>query len=50
MISTQASTSAPCSFIRRAIIRPMSPEPRITTRLPGMYPSRFTKRWAVPAE
>ena len=44
MISTQASTFAPCRVIRRAMISPMSPEPRITTRFPGMKPSRFTKR------
>ena len=31
------------------IIKPISPEPRITTRRPGIRPSRLTKRWAVPA-
>ncbi len=31
------------------MIRPMSPEPTITTRLPGMQPSMFTRRWARPA-
>ena len=35
--------------MRRAMMRPMSPEPRITTRLPGMIPSMFTSRCAVPA-
>ena len=34
--STHASTCAPSSVMRRAIIRPMSPLPRITTRLPTM--------------
>ena len=34
MTSTQASTLAPSSVIRRAMIRPMSPLPRMSTRLP----------------
>ncbi len=34
--STTASTRAPSSASRRAIIKPISPEPRIITRLPIM--------------
>ena len=49
MISTQARTFAPSSVIRRAIIRPISPEPRISTRLPTIKPSQFKSRCAVPA-
>ena len=47
--STHASTFAPWNVMRRAMMRPMSPEPRITTRLPGITPSMFTSRCAVPA-
>ena len=36
MTSMQASTFAPSSVMRRAMMRPMSPEPRMTTRLPTM--------------
>ena len=35
--------------MRRAMMRPMSPEPRMTTSLPGMRPSRLVNFWAVPA-
>ena len=35
--------------MRRAMMSPMSPEPKITTRFPGMRPSRFTSFCAVPA-
>ena len=35
--------------MRRAMISPMSPLPRITTRFPGIQPSMFTYRWAAPA-
>jgi len=47
--STHASTCAPSNVIRRAMMSPMSPEPRITTRRPGIQPSMFTNRCAVPA-
>ena len=33
-----------------AMIRPISPEPKITTFRPGRYPSILTRRCAVPAE
>ena len=36
------STPAPSRVSRRAIISPMSPEPRITQRLAGICPNRFT--------
>ena len=49
MISMHASTFAPWNVRRRAMMRPMSPDPRITTRLPGMMPSMFTRRCTVPA-
>jgi len=49
MISHTASTLAPSNVILRAIIRPMSPEPRITIRFPGINPFIFTNFWAVPA-
>ena len=50
MTSATAWTFAPSNVIRRAMIRPMSPLPRITTSRPGISPSIFTSRWAVPAE
>ena len=50
MISTTFLTFAPSSVIRLAIIRPMSPEPNITTSRPGIRPSMFTNFCAVPAE
>ena len=31
------------------MMSPMSPEPMITARRPGMQPSMFTRRWASPA-
>ena len=49
MTSATAWTLAPSRVMRRAIIRPMSPLPRITTSRPGISPSMFTSRWAVPA-
>ena len=48
-ISTTARTLQPTSVSLRAMIRPMSPEPTITMRFPGMHPSMFTRRWASPA-
>ena len=47
--SATQSTFAPSSVMRRAMIRPMSPLPRITTRRPGRQPSMLTSRCAVPA-
>ena len=41
MISKTAFTWAPSSVIRRAMIIPMSPEPRITTSFPTMVLCRF---------
>ena len=48
-ISTTPFTWAPSQTSRRAMISPMSPEPRMTTSRPGRYPSMFTKRCARPA-
>ena len=50
MISATHCTFAPSRVIRLAMIRPISPDPRITTFLPGIKPSRFTSFCAVPAE
>ena len=47
--STTANTFAPSISILLAMIRPMSPEPSITTLFPGILPSMFVKYWAVPA-
>ena len=38
MISQTHSTFAPSSVMRRAMISPISPEPRMTTRFPGRCP------------
>ena len=40
---------APSKVILRAIIIPISPEPRTTTSRPGIYPSILIYLWAVPA-
>ena len=48
--SATALTSAPSKVIRLAMISPISPDPRITTFFPGIKPSMFTRRCAVPAE
>ncbi len=47
--SHTAFTSAPSSVMRLAMIRPISPEPRITASLPGRHPFWFTSFCAVPA-
>ena len=49
MSSATHATCAPSSVMRRAMMRPMSPDPRITTSLPGRRPSMLTSLWAVPA-
>ena len=49
MSSQTASTFAPSRVIRRAMMRPMSPEPRMTARFPGSSPLRLTNFWAAPA-
>ena len=43
------STCAPSSVRRRAMMRPMSPLPRMTHFFVGRTPSRFVKCCAVPA-
>ena len=48
--SATTCTSAPSRVILLAMIRPISPDPRITTLRPGRYPSMLTRRCAVPAE
>ena len=48
--SCTPTTSAPCDAKRRAMISPMSPDPRITARRPGRHPWRFMKFCALPAE
>ncbi len=47
--SATHSTWAPSKVSRRAMIRPMSPEPRITTRRPTIRFLVFIRFWAVPA-
>ena len=47
--STTARTFAPSRVILLAIMRPMSPEPRMTTLLPGIFPWILVKYCAVPA-
>ena len=42
-------TLAPSRVIRRAMMRPMSPEPRTTTRRPTRRFLVFIRFWAVPA-
>ena len=42
-------TFAPSQVMRRAMMRPMSPEPSITTSRPGRYPSMLHRRCAQPA-
>ena len=49
MISQTISTFAPSQTMRRAMMSPMSPDPRITTRRPGIMPSMLTRRCAQPA-
>ena len=49
MISATSFTSAPSHVMRRAMMRPMSPLPRMTTLRPGRKPSMFTSRCAQPA-
>ena len=49
MSSATSFTSAPSHVMRRAMMRPMSPLPRITTLRPGRKPSMFTSRCAQPA-
>ena len=49
MSSNTPTTSTPSSVRRRAMIRPMSPEPRMATRRPGSTPSTLTNFWASPA-
>ncbi len=39
----------PSSVMRRAMMRPMSPEPSITARLPGKNPSMLMNRCTTPA-
>ena len=50
LISNTPATRAPANVRRRAMMRPMSPEPRITTLLPGAQPCKFMKFCAEPAE
>ena len=50
MISNTPTTWAPWHTMRRAMMRPMSPEPSTTTRRPGRHPCRFMKFCALPAE
>ena len=40
---------APSRVIRRAMMSPMSPLPRITARRPTIFPSMLMNRWAAPA-
>ena len=47
--SATHSTWAPSRVSRRAMIRPMSPDPRTTTRRPTMRFLVFIRFWAVPA-
>ena len=49
MISQTAFTSAPSNVILLAMIRPISPDPKMTIFLPGIYPFMFTNFCAVPA-
>ena len=49
MISTTAFTSIPLQRKRRAIIRPISPEPTITADLPGSLPLQLSNFCAAPA-
>ena len=47
--STTAFTWAPSRVILLAMMRPISPEPRMTRFLPGIIPSMFTNFCAFPA-
>ena len=49
MISATPITLAPSSFIRLAMIKPISPLPKINTLLPIFNPSTFKYFWATPA-
>ena len=47
--STHPTTFAPSKLIRLAMISPISPDPKISTFLPTIYPSIFTYLCAAPA-
>ena len=49
MISLTHKTFAPSKVMRRAMMSPISPDPKMTTRLPGNQPFKLTYFCAVPA-